>query len=35
MINDFIELKSSGWADMPYTLVWASPASHFLSADSF
>jgi hypothetical protein len=27
-------LKSSGWADMPYTRVWASQASHFLSDHS-
>ncbi len=27
-------LKSSGWADMPYTQVWASQAGHFLSDHS-
>jgi hypothetical protein len=27
-------LESTGWADMPYTLIWASQASHFLSDHS-
>jgi hypothetical protein len=27
-------LKTSGWADLPYTQVWASQASHFLSDHS-